>query len=240
MPRFSRHNAPASAALWSLPDGGEAQLRAAAQRDSQQVDEHASTVAQSQPPNVHALSQEFNFDAADVGVGAGGDGAAALGGDAPAADDALVDNGESPAADTEPDDVVLEGVEVEGGMAAEEDQRELAAAEAVVVEGEAEADAVAAAAAEAADDTDDESVPGDMLNGNVVLNANAAVLAPANAVALARAVRMVAARGKGGKGRGKGPKRHRKVLRDNIRTLPPLLVTAASLDALHCSHSRLA
>ena len=101
---------------------------------------------------------------------------------------------------------VLEAVEVDGQMARDEDAAELVAAEQVVADQEAAGDEAAAAALEAADTEPEEEAP----FVRPVVHRPVGGFIPGH-------------RGKGGK---KVPKRHRKVLRDNIQGMCILRTTA--------------
>lgn len=135
MPRRSRTNGEP---LLALADGIERQMRMARQQQQQQVEEAAPTddEGDGSPLDVHALANNI-----------------AQRGDVPADPFAFGD-------DDEEEEQVLEAVEVDGRMAAEEAAAEQQEAEDVAMEQEEAGDAAAAAALQAADtEGEEEAAP---------------------------------------------------------------------------------
>ena len=194
MPRSTR--TAGSTALWALPDEAERLMRAAARHDA--LAAAAAAAAEEAPaPALHVQGEGGDVGGLD-GAHPGADDPFAFPADEGGnGDDAGNDAGDDAGSgDGSQDALQLLAVEVDGGLAGEEDARELAAAEQVVHEQEAAGDralAEAAAAAGGADTEPEEDAP------------------------FVRPVVRPFLGYQGGK--GKGAKRHRrKVLRDNIRT----------------------
>ena len=190
MPRRSRTDGEP---LLALGDGVERQMRMA--RQQEQVEEAAPTDDEGSPLDVHALAHNIAQRGNDVP-----DDPFAFGG---------AEGGEGGEGDEE-EEQVLEAVEVDGRMAADEDEAEQIAAEDVVMEQEEAGDAAAAAVLQAADTVEEEEA--------------------------APFVRPVVRRPVGGfipgHHRGKGPKR-RKVLR-YVSFSPPLLASLLTFSlSLH-------
>ena len=155
MPRSTRR--VGGSGLWALPDDGEAQLRAAARRQSQQFaadDDGASTEVEGSPPVIG------DVDVADpMAAGAADE---AHGDEEEVNDDEEEEDDEDEDADDDEEDdgeeqvQVLDAVAVDGPMAREEDQAAMAAAEEAADAADAAAAAAAAVMAAVGEDNDED------------------------------------------------------------------------------------
>ena len=158
MPRSTRRGG--GSGLWALPDDGEAQLRAAARRDSQQFaaeDDGAPTEVEESPP---AIGGAEDVSSPSQPPPADEDEHVSSPSQPPSDEEEVADDGEE--GDGEEQIHVLDAVVVDGPMAREEDQAEMAAAEEAVDaadEAAAAAAAVMAAVGEDSDENEDDSPP---------------------------------------------------------------------------------